>query len=458
MELLLLLLLHLPVLCLGQELPTTSQNFYDDGTNVGIGSTSPGYKLDVNGDVNLASTKIVRVNGTAVLNTQGSNGSDIYVNARVVRNESSVNTDGLYLGYGNSGTTTGHIRFFANGTNERMKIAADTGSVIISDLAGSVSTSTARLLVSGSSTSTTPTMVVKEGVASATGGAGILSVQNSSGTSLLFVSGSGFVGIGTNTQTPAGNAAGSILYVSSSLAGNAHSSLVIGAQFLGVSINTYKAFTQVFLLPDGTETMRIDLNGNVGIGTASTNGNKLSVNGEAAVTGSITPGVDNTYSLGSSTKRWTNVYSVSGSASSFTTTPVSTGSTWSRTFSSGESGRITATVSIAAAASKTFTVSANNGASLFDVGFVVSESGFSVARKYTVAAQYGTSTSNVVSFKTIDTGPYSGNDLTVTFTKSTATLTTCTISHNNASTTNVALTIDISAISSGGAPITVTIF
>jgi hypothetical protein len=56
-----------------------------------------------------------------------------------------------------------------------------------------------RLFISGSSTATTPTMTVKEGVVSPTGGVGTFDVQNSAGTSLLFVSGSGNVGIGTIT-------------------------------------------------------------------------------------------------------------------------------------------------------------------------------------------------------------------------------------------------------------------
>ncbi len=294
---------------------------FNSSGQVGIGSTTPSYKLDVNGDVNIASTRIFRVNGTAVVNTQASNGSDIYMNARVVRNESSVNTDGLYLGYGNTGTSTGHIRFFANGTTERMKIAADTGAIIISDLAGNISTSTARLLVSGSATSNIPTAIIREGVSSPASGVPVLDVQNSSGTSLLFVSGSGTVGIGTTGQ-------GARLFVSSSLTGNAASALIIGGQVFGVSLNTFKGQTQLFQLADTTETMRIDSYGNVGIGTNNSNGNKLSVNGQTAVTGSINPGADNTYDLGSSSKRWANIHATnivsSGSLGPAYTAPTST--------------------------------------------------------------------------------------------------------------------------------------
>ncbi len=55
-----------------------------------------------------------------------------------------------------------------------------------------------RLFVSGSSTASTPTMVVREGALSPTGGTKTFEVQNSVGTSLMYVSGSGEIGIGTD--------------------------------------------------------------------------------------------------------------------------------------------------------------------------------------------------------------------------------------------------------------------
>jgi len=70
-----------------------------------------------------------------------------------------------------------------------------TGSVGIG-----TNTYTGRLYVSGSSTGTTPTLVARHGVANGSS-LPVLSVENSAGNSLLFVSGSGFVGIGTSTQS-----------------------------------------------------------------------------------------------------------------------------------------------------------------------------------------------------------------------------------------------------------------
>jgi hypothetical protein len=57
----------------------------------------------------------------------------------------------------------------------------------------------------------------------------------------------------------------------------------------------------------------MDASGNIGIGTSVTNGNKLSVNGATAITGSVLPGSSNTYDLGSSSKNWSAVYASTGS-------------------------------------------------------------------------------------------------------------------------------------------------
>jgi len=105
---------------------TTNFTILKANGNVGIGSATPGYKLDVNGGVNL--NGILSVSGVAVLN-ESSNANDIYANIRVIRNMSSTIQDGMYINYNSTGTTGAHLRFFANGTTERMRIDANNGNV-----------------------------------------------------------------------------------------------------------------------------------------------------------------------------------------------------------------------------------------------------------------------------------------------------------------------------------------
>lgn len=91
--------------------------------NVGIGTSAPGYKLDVAGDVNFTST--IKFNGTnAIFNS----GTDIYGNFRVIQSNSTLN-DGMYLNYNSTGGAGADLRLYANGTNERMRVSASTGHV-----------------------------------------------------------------------------------------------------------------------------------------------------------------------------------------------------------------------------------------------------------------------------------------------------------------------------------------
>ena len=55
-------------------------------------------------------------------------GTDVYGNFRVIQSNSTLN-DGMYLNYNSTGGTAAHLRFFANGTNERMRILATNGNV-----------------------------------------------------------------------------------------------------------------------------------------------------------------------------------------------------------------------------------------------------------------------------------------------------------------------------------------
>jgi hypothetical protein len=90
--------------------------------NVGIMNNNPQQALDVAG--------IIAVRGRKVINTSGStDGSDIYINSRVIRNESNGLADGMYINYDATGGAAAHLRFYANGQTERMRIDAATGNV-----------------------------------------------------------------------------------------------------------------------------------------------------------------------------------------------------------------------------------------------------------------------------------------------------------------------------------------
>jgi hypothetical protein len=177
---------------------------------------------------------------------------------------------GMYRG------TSGQLLRFAVSNGMAFGVST-TGNVGIGVTA--TTSPTGRLQVVGDSAAgSTTTLLVQHG-ASAGSSLPVLDAQDSSGTSLLFVSASGGVGIGTN------NPLGSKLYVSSSLTGNAASALIIGGQVFGVSLNTYKAQTHLFQLANTTEAMRIDANANVGIGTG-THSSRLFVSGSSTTSNS----------------------------------------------------------------------------------------------------------------------------------------------------------------------------
>jgi hypothetical protein len=102
-----------------------SLNLQPSGGNVLIGtSTDSGHRLNVSGTIN--SSTSYSIGGVSIL--YGS-ANDSYANIRVIQNVSTTNQDGMYVNYNSTGTSGAHLRFFANGTNERMRIDASTGNV-----------------------------------------------------------------------------------------------------------------------------------------------------------------------------------------------------------------------------------------------------------------------------------------------------------------------------------------
>jgi hypothetical protein len=74
--------------------------------NVGIGDTTPSYKLDVNGDINVASGKKFRMNGTALANSAMITADDANTASRIVQRDSSGNFSAGTITATLSGTAT----------------------------------------------------------------------------------------------------------------------------------------------------------------------------------------------------------------------------------------------------------------------------------------------------------------------------------------------------------------
>jgi len=197
------------------------------GGNVGVGGTNPIARFEVTGSgtstgatahfVNSSGTSLlfVRDDGRVGINTPSPQ-SALQLNNVI---SSPTNTDKVLIGVYdlfNGGNNAQYLRIFGgptgfnyvsnwgdisfgarwDGTTERRQDL----TINTSNNVGIGTTSyVAKLFVSGSSVATTPTMIVKEGVVNPTGGALVFEVENSAGTTILAVTGSGNVGVGTST-------------------------------------------------------------------------------------------------------------------------------------------------------------------------------------------------------------------------------------------------------------------
>lgn len=114
----------------GRELPIASLlaidapasgsgNYIQNQTSLQSGAN---YNISGSGNVQTS----YQLQGTNVLfNT----GNDVYGNIRVLQNNSATLQDGMYINYNSTGGAAADLRFYANGTSERMHILASNGNV-----------------------------------------------------------------------------------------------------------------------------------------------------------------------------------------------------------------------------------------------------------------------------------------------------------------------------------------
>jgi hypothetical protein len=237
----------------GTNAISTSSTFVFDGTNLGVGASSPGGILDVRGLNDSGGVTLFARNTSDVGNTtpfidfrftQRSNNAD---SGRI-----RIGRDGVYSG--TLSTMDSYMAFFTaldNADTERMRITSD-GNVLV----GKTSSITSSTRLDVATTDTTTTI--------SSGGGAAISIQNLSTTNntystIYFTNGGGGIDSAIYGQHEVGNGTGS----------GRTGSLVFATANLGGGVS---------------ERVRIDSTGNV------------------------LPGANGTQNLGSTGLRWANVY------------------------------------------------------------------------------------------------------------------------------------------------------
>jgi hypothetical protein len=230
---------------------------YDNGTNVGIGTASPSYTLDVAGSTNVSVNNFHRYNGdTGIIGsaTAISGGSNTQLGIRA----------------------SSDILFATNGASERMRISSG-GNVGIGTTAPSVkltvsNASNGNIALFTNASDADLNINLTSGVTLLTPSTGILALGTSS-TERMRITSTGNVGIGTSSPTTVTN------YIVQTINGTSGSfteyqqggsyAFRIGSDSsLGGFLNQTDANPIRFFINNG-ERMRITSGGNVGIGTTA---------------------------------------------------------------------------------------------------------------------------------------------------------------------------------------------
>jgi TolA-binding protein len=299
----------------GSNLEVGTANLFVDTTtsNVGVGISSPAYKLDVDGDINLSTGSTLKINGTdAVFSNWTASGSDIYRSS------------------GNVGIGT------ANPMN-KLDVRSDNYATFGKATYNAAGWSGIRLGTPYTTNHDAYCSVIESYNNHASDYNSDLRFKTSNGnnaaaTERMRITAAGNVGIGTNnplstlevgdgTSSTSGDAPGSISVsgTGATKSNGGKPGLYHRANVgLGLWSDAHMSFEVNGYQGNQTEAMRILTNGNVGIGTASPNGNLHIMSDLANASSQINPsaqlvlhsslaGLDDDGDIGASlvfTQRW----------------------------------------------------------------------------------------------------------------------------------------------------------
>lgn len=229
--------------------PWTERMRIDVNGNVGIGNAAPAYKLDVTGDVNFSSS--LRFGGVPVIFNAP---TDVYANIRVIQNNSTTLQDGMYVNYNSTGGAAAHLRLFANGTNERMRINANNGNVGIGTTSSAnrlyvLDNTGAAMRLESSAAESDIYFVAPSGAwevgtnASGNGTSGNQFYLYNGGYRLTLQNGTGNVGVGTTAPSERLQVSGGQLYASSWANQNWGNTGIFFENFLGIGDLSFQSGT-----------------------------------------------------------------------------------------------------------------------------------------------------------------------------------------------------------------------